>query len=175
MKRKLAFLFLFVVLGAIGSLGYSIYDRLQEKKAIEKRIASLPEFSVASLNGEISQTTNAAREAPLILTYFNTGCDFCKAEIRSIKQHRGLQGQSIVYLISDEPSNVLKQFAEEFKLDSLQSIQILQDSTQEVKKLFGITGVPSTFVYGEDGILLKNFKGETKAEVIYRLLKETTD
>lgn len=171
MRRKLAFIFLLVVLAIIGYLGLSIYDQLQEKQAVKDRIAALPEFSVADLNGKIVSSNQAKDQSSLVLTYFNTGCDFCKAEIRSMKEHNLLQQSASIWLVSDEPANILTEFASAFKLDSLQSIQVLQDVNKEVKQLFGVEGVPNTFVYGKDGTLLKSFKGETKAEVLYQLIK----
>jgi peroxiredoxin len=143
---------------------------LQEKQAVKERIAEVPAFTAIGLDGRAIQSDGIIREAPFILTYFNTGCEFCRAEIRSIKSHKSLQERTMIYLISDEPARVLKQFSNEFELDSLQNIQILQDSSRQVKELFGVKGVPNTFVYDEDRKLLKNFKGETKAELLYELI-----
>jgi|GEM_PF-1029541 len=170
MIRKLAFLLLLIVLGCVGYLVFSIYENLQEKQAIEKRIATLPEFSLSNLDGEQVQAGNEARQTPLIITYFNTGCEFCKAEIRSMQQHQQLQEQVAIYLISDESLSMLEQFSEEFQLGLLQSIQILHDREKQIKELFGVRGVPNTFVYGKNDSLLKNFQGETKAEVLYKLV-----
>lgn len=171
MKRKLAFIFLFIVLGAIGYLGFSIYDELQQKQAVKKRIAELPKFSAVNLEGETIQSHKLTGRTPLILTYFNTGCDFCRAEITSMRKHQGLQEKTDIYLVSDESSKVLRKFVSEFQLDSLQTIQVLQDTSRKVKELFGVKGVPSTFIYDRDGKLLKNFQGETKAEVLYELVQ----
>lgn len=170
MRRKLAFIFLLLVLAMIGYLGFSIYGQLQEKQAVEERIAALPQFLVADLKGNEFSSENV-KQASLILTYFNTGCEFCKAEIRSMKEHELLQQSTSIWLVSDEPDTVLKDFAATFELDSLQSIQVLRDKNQEVRKMFGVKGVPNTFVYSENGKLLKSFKGETKAEVLYKLIK----
>ncbi|PAU92976.1 hypothetical protein CK503_13700 [Aliifodinibius salipaludis] len=172
MKRKLAFIFLLFIIGAIGYLGFSIYDQLQEKQVVKERIAQVPEFTAIGLDGRVIQSNNFVRKAPFILTYFNTGCEFCRAEIRSIKSHRSLQERAMIYLISDEPARVLKQFRNKLELDSLQKIKVLQDSTAEVKELFGVKGVPNTFVYNREGKLLKNFQGETKAEILYKLVKK---
>ncbi len=172
MIRKLAFVLLILVLGAIGFLGFSIYGQLQEKQAVKERIATLPEFSVVGLDGETVRSNDAAGQSPLVLTYFNTGCKFCKAEIRSMQQHKNLREISNIYLVSDEQPVVLKRFAKDFKLDSLKTVRVLYDSSKQVKKLFGIRGVPTTFVYNEDDKLLKSFKGETKAELVYELVKE---
>ena len=171
MKRKLAFIFLLFVVGAISYLGFSIYSQLQEKQAVKERIAQLPEFTIIGLDGRAISSNSIVGEAPFILTYFNTECEYCRAEILSIQNHKSLQKRSMIYLISDEPSKILEQFRKEFELDSPQNIQILQDSSRQVKELFGIKGVPNTFVYNRDGKLLKNFEGETKAEVLYEIIK----
>lgn len=171
-KRKLAFIFLLFVLGAIGYLGFSIYEELQAKQDLKKRIVELPDFSVVNLKGEKFLSPEFSEQSFLVLTYFNTGCQFCQAEISSISHHKNLQQQADIYLISDESKAVLKQFANDFKLDSLQAIQVLRDSSKQVKELFGITGVPTTFVYDRDGKLRKSFKGETKAEILYELVKK---
>jgi len=80
MKRKLAIYFLFVVLGAIGYLGFSIYDELRQKQEIEERIDQLPEFVGVNLEGKAVRRNTLIGETPVILTYFNTGCEFCQAE-----------------------------------------------------------------------------------------------
>jgi peroxiredoxin len=170
MIRKLAFIFLLLILAAIGYLSFSIYGQLQERKAVEKRIAVLPEFSAMSLNGRTVQVAGMVRKDPSIIIYFNTECRFCKAEINDIRQHDLLQDQASVYLISNETLNVLKEFYKELKLDSLSNIQMLRDNGGKVRELFGVTGVPSTYVYSPEGMLLKHFKGETKAEILYELI-----
>ena len=172
MIRKLAFVFLFIILGAIGYLGYSIFTELQEKQAVQERIAHFPEFSTVNLKGETVQSKSIASNRPLILTYFNTGCDFCRAEITSMRKHQKLQEEANIYLVSDEPSKILQDFSSEFQLDILQTVRVLQDTSRKVKELFGVKGVPSTFVYDEKGKLLKNFQGETKAQVLYDLIKK---
>jgi peroxiredoxin len=171
-KRKLAFIFLLFVVGAIGYLGFSIYDQLQEKQAVKDRIAQLPDFTVIGLDGKAIPSDGTTGHSPFILTYFNTECEYCRAEIRSIQDHKSLQERAMIYLISKESSKILKQFSRAFELGSLQNIKILQDSSGKVKDLFGVKGVPSTFVYNRDGKLLKSFEGETKAEILYKLVKK---
>lgn len=172
MKRKLAFIFLLLILGAIGYLGFSIYEDLKERQAIEERIAVLPDFSVTGLDGQKVESSNVTGQSPFILTYFNTECQFCRSEIRSMKDHKLLQKNAVIYLVSDESPEILKQFNKEFELDSLQNIKVLQDSARHIKDLFGVRGVPSTFVYGRDAKLLNYYQGETRAEVLYDLIRQ---
>ncbi|MDR8393096.1 redoxin domain-containing protein [Aliifodinibius sp. S!AR15-10] len=171
MKRKVAIILLLVVLTAIGYLGFSIYSEFQQKQAIQERISDLPEFTLTNLEGEQVESGGMVEQKPLILTYFNTECRFCKAEIASIKEHELIQERAAIFLLSDEPENILKEFARTMKLDSLQAVQVFRDSSREVKNLFGVNGVPYTFVYDANGKLLEKFKGETRAGVLYDLIK----
>jgi len=172
MMRKLAFVFLFLVVGAICYLGISISKKLQTKQAIQKRIKELPAFSLSNIDGNIFHSIGKKGTRPLIFIYFKTGCHFCQDEIQSIRMHQALQRHSIICLISDQPGDTLKQFTDDFKLDSLKNVQILCDKDGRIKHLFGVHGVPSTFLYATDGHLIKSFKGETDAEVLYQLVEK---
>ncbi|WP_138432188.1 peroxiredoxin family protein [Fodinibius saliphilus] len=167
MKRKIALAFLLLVMGAIGYLGFSIYEELEQKQRVKERISQLPSFSLATLGGKTIHSEKNSGQIPVIITYFNTECEYCRAEINSMKGHQALQEKAHIYLVSNEPLEKLEAFSSSFGLDSLSAIQILRDTQGEVKELFGVKGVPNTFVYDEDRKLLKNFKGETKAEVLY--------
>jgi peroxiredoxin len=174
MIRKLVFLLIIVVLGFIGYLGDSIYNNWQTRKAVEKRIASLPAFSASCLNGEMKTVGQVPLNRPIVITYFQTWCPFCQDEIQSMANNKKLQKQAAIYLISDQPMDSLVRFRRSFKLDSLQNIHVWRDRNHKVRKLFGIRGIPSTFVYGTDGRLLESYEGETKADVFYQLLKRVS-
>src|SRR5699024_6549557 len=118
-------------------------------------------FSGVNLEGKTVRSQSITGQQPVILTYFNTGCEFCRAEIASMQKHDALQEKTNIYLASDEPSRSLQRFANEFQIDSLQTVHVLWDTSRQIKKLFGVKGVPSTFIYDETGKLLKSFKGET--------------
>lgn len=157
MKRKLAFTFLMVVLFAIGFLGFFIYGALQQEQLIQERISKLPSFSLATIGGQIVSSQQNSVRIPIIITYFNTECEYCRAEIKSVKGHQALLENAKIYLVSNEPLERLKLFSTSFGLDSLASIQVLRDSRGEIKGLFGVKGVPNTFVYDEKRHLLKKY------------------
>src|SRR5699024_1991008 len=79
--------------------------------------------------------------------------------------------KAVIYLVSNEPVDSLRKFVHDFKLDSLQTITVFHDPKNSVRNLFGVPGVPNSFVYDTAGKLIANFKGETKAEVMYQLVK----
>lgn len=168
MKRIFAYLVIAGVLGIIGLMGFTIYQKLLKAEEVLARIVELPELEAVELN-ENSSNKSISSE-PTIISYINTNCRFCLAEIESIRQHPDLLKEARILLISDEPKRRLELFANSFGLDTL-SIELAWDSSGTMKSLYGIKGVPSTFVYGRDQVLIEQFKGETNAEMLYELVK----
>src|SRR5699024_6478563 len=123
----------------------------------------------------VVNSSEITKKSAVIITYFSTECPFCRAEIKSMINHELLLDNANIYLISGESIKALNQFAKTFSLDSLQAIQILHDSKSRAKKLFGVNGVPHTFVYGKQGKLLKQFEGETTANLLFGLIKRSAN
>lgn len=167
MKKILATLMLLFVLAIISVFGLLIYSKYVENEEVRNRIAVLPEIDVPLIS-----SSNAAPQSvqPTILNYFNTMCRYCQAEIQSIIEHKRLSDESRIILISDEPRKVIEVFAQNVGIDSAK-IEVHWDSAGSVKKLFRIERVPATYIYGRDSVLIQQFKGETKADVLYSFIK----
>ncbi|MTI89026.1 MAG: redoxin domain-containing protein [Balneolaceae bacterium] len=167
MKKIIAQIVIALVLVTIGGLGYLMYNKFAEAEKVRKRIATLPQLELVSL---LSNHTDSAKVQPVIINYFNSKCQFCLSEIQSIQQHKNLRKEAKVLFISDESKRRLEVFSRSFGLDTSR-VEVAWDSTGLVKKTFGVEQVPVTFVYRADRSLIKSFKGETKAEVLYELIK----
>jgi peroxiredoxin len=168
MKRFLVYIVVAGVLGIVGLMGVTIYQKLLEAEEVLARIGELPELEAVALNKHSSNQSLSGK--PTIISYINTNCRFCLAEIESIRQHPNLLTDARIVLISDEPKRRLELFASSFGLDTL-SIEMFWDSSGTVKSLYGIKGVPSTFVYSGDQQLLEQFYGETNADILYEFLR----
>jgi len=166
MKKAIVYIMVGIVLLTIGGLGYAIYNKLLRAEEIGSRIEMLSNFELNNL----FQKNDSTSAIPTILTYFHTECSFCQSEIKDMQAHQELTKNSKVILISDEPQSIIRSFVDEFKIDTAK-FQIVWDKNGTLKNHFGVTSVPATFVYGADSLLIQNFKGETKADVLYELIK----
>ena len=173
MKRYLTIVALVVILVFVVLLGARIREGVKARRAIADRIATLPEFDLATLEGQRFGSENLSTDRPVILMYFTTVCPYCQSELNSIRQHAELKRQGSFLMISRESLDVLRQYQETEELDKEQSMPILWDSLGAVHRQFGVSIVPSTFIYGTDRSLVKKFTGETSADIIYRLLMES--
>lgn len=156
-----------LVLVTIGGMSYLMYNTFTEAEEVRKRITTLPQLDVISLIENNADTTEAQ---PIIVNYFNSKCQFCIAEMQSIQQHKNLLNEAKILFISDESKRRLQVFAKSFGLDTLRA-EVAWDSAGLAKQFFGVEQVPVTFVYDADRNFIKSFKGETKAEVLYEVIK----
>lgn len=167
MKKVAAYIIVGIVLSTIGVLGYHIYQKYLESEKVRARIAVLPELSVVPVN---FAPVDSLPLRPMIINYFNTRCRFCQAEIQSIQEHPNLSKKARVLLISDEPQRRIQLYARSIGLDTTM-VEVAWDSAGAIKNLYGVESVPVTFIYGKDSLLIERFKGETKADLLYELIK----
>jgi len=167
MKKTIAYIMVATVLTIIGLLGYSIYQGLEEDKVIRERISVLPELDVRYLN---SQVELSKTPKPIIISYFNSNCRYCKAEITNMQAHPFLKDEAKIILISDEPPPVLENFVEELSIDTTRFL-IAWDQKAKTKELLGVKSVPVNFIYTADSSLTDIKKGEVKAELLYDMIK----
>lgn len=73
-------------------------------------------------------------------------------------------------LVSDEPKRRLQLYAHSIDLDTAM-VEVVWGSAGVIKNLYAVESVPVTFVYGKDSLLIETFKGETKADLLYELIK----
>ena len=166
MKKLLAYIVVFVVLGIIGSLGAAIYGKYLEAEEVRVRILKLADFEVIPI---IKPDTIQDSQRPVIIGYFSSKCQFCQVEIQSIIDHEKLSKEARVLLISNERRRVIEVFAKSFGLDTAM-VEVAWDSSGMARTFLGVKGVPATFVYGADSLLIEQFKGETKAKVLYEMI-----
>jgi hypothetical protein len=152
----------------IGILGLSIYQKLLKAEESRLRVGKLPELDMMYVSKRTSNIDSTSSK-PTIFSYINTNCRFCLAEIESIRQHPNLQNSARIVFVSDESKRRLELFTRSLGLDTL-SVEMAWDSSGVIKSLFGIKSVPTTYVYGQDRILIEHIKGATTAESLYQLV-----
>ena len=121
MKRTLAFILLIFVLGAIGYFGVRVYQEAAAEQAVQRRIQTLPDVALTTVDGEAVRPTGLSGDTPAVLVFFRPSCSYCQHEARSIRT-------------------------------------------------FGVERVPTTFVYGREGTLVRRFEGEVGASALYEAL-----
>lgn len=155
MKTRGIVLAVILILGVIAAIILSKnVDRPARKASVG---LDAPEFELRDTEGKLWRLTDL-RGKVVLLNLWASWCDTCKEELPSIqrlidseKNNGKLLFVSVLY--NDDPSKALAYL----KANSF-AFPILVD-TSNVSRIYGITGVPETFVIDKKGIIKQHIVG----------------
>jgi len=149
-----------------------IVKKAKHKNAITEQIQSIPEFSFINIqNQNIYTNDSLGVEKATLIVYFNSECEHCQNEAEQISKRIQEFDNFQVLMISYEPQETILAFREKYKLIS-PAIIFLQDSESQFDDIFGRSPIPASFIYNKDRALVKQFKGEVKAETLIKYLAQ---
>lgn len=108
---------------------------------------------------------------PTLIILFNSDCEHCQYEARQLQKRHQEFAKASVYLLTTETPIHAQSFAHTYGLDTLAMMHVGTLTQEESYKAFGPTSVPHLFIYGPDGKLRKEYKGETRIEALTKYLQ----
>jgi len=154
-------------------IGFSVWhlsEKVTQKKEISERLKFLPKLNVYHLDST-HYNQDALPNKPIVIIYFNSECNYCQREIKSIEEDITSFGQSNVLLISSESIKTISLFQNQYDFINHPQVRFLKINEDMIYPTFGAVSVPHLFIYGKNGQLLKEYKGETKIEAIVKHIK----
>jgi peroxiredoxin len=149
-----------LILVIIITIGAALLILLPEKKIYEEVAAvgkPAPDFEYPDSNGKMWKLSDF-RGKVVFVSFWATWCATCKSEMPSKESlYRRMQGkpfQMLGMLFRDDPVNLIKYFR-----STKVSLPTLISPDNEAAKIFGITGVPETFIIDKDGIVREKLVG----------------
>lgn len=156
--KKNVFLIVFVLLSII-IIGSIIFKKTKtiSHSELAKIGMSAPNFELKDLNGTVWKLDNL-RGKIVILNFWASWCNECKTEKKSIQSYINKNGKPedlvfLTVLYKDNPTGVIEMIKREGY-----TFPVLVDNG-EVSKIYGIKGVPETFLIDKNGILRHKIVG----------------
>jgi peroxiredoxin/outer membrane lipoprotein-sorting protein len=127
-----------------------------------------PDFQAHTLSGE-KVSLSDFRGKIVMLDFWATWCSPCRAELPTIAKLYGeYKDKGVVVLgINDEEGNAAKKYLEKNSL----TLPTLDDNSQKAHRLYHVSAIPTVFVIGPDGKVLKYFRGGRSEETLRAALK----
>ena len=154
MKHKGLILVIVIAVGLAVALLLPKEKRYEEIAAVGK---PAPVFELKDANGNLWKLSDL-RGKVVFLNFWATWCTTCKAEAPSkealFQKMQGRQFQMLGILFRDDPGNLPAYY----KMHNL-SFPALISPDNEAAKLYGITGVPETFIIDKNGIVREKIVG----------------
>jgi thiol-disulfide isomerase/thioredoxin len=163
--KKIAFLFISVVIvGIITYLSYHIYNKIQQKKVVEKNTVIVPIFSFYTLHNINFNNNNIPNNNDkLIFNFFSPTCEHCQYMATQYLYHKEQLKGITILMITIADSAATAKFYIDYRLNKMPNAIVLRDTKFQFFKTFGTETVPSFFIYNHFK-LVKKIIGETKIE-----------
>jgi peroxiredoxin len=131
-----------------------LYDKASQILASNDAEVEKADFTLKDVDGK-KITLSEFRGKIVMVNFWATWCPPCRNEMPDLETiYSRFKPQGLVVLgITDEERFVAGSFADQWGYN----FPILLDTDKKVHKLFHVTGIPRTFIFGRDGKLL----GET--------------
>lgn len=158
MIKKNLFLLLFIIL-------LTDCSKPEKKEpVVKKEVNELPYLSFKNLDGTPATTRDLPPASVIIL--FNTDCDHCQREAKSIQENLDSFKEYTLQFIASDPEQIILQFAREYQLDNQPNIRFGRAEGSDVYMNFGSIPTPAIYVYSKERKFVKSFLGETPVEQI---------
>jgi peroxiredoxin len=135
-----------------------------------------PEFSGATADGK-TVSLAGLRGRVILLNFWATWCQECRLEMAMFEQlHRELtvQGLAVVAINAREETSTIREYARELGI----TFPLMLDPKGTVNAVYGVIGLPTTFLIGRDGrpvalaIGPREWNGKPARALIQALLAE---
>ena len=153
-------------------LGSSIIKRIIQKKRIENKIQTIPEFVFYDLLGEEFNSSYINDNNSCLIIYSHPECEYCHYEAEQIGLNIDLFYNFQIIMISTDSRESVKNFANKYHLLEFDNISILIDTLDVFHNAFGPNPFPTSFIYNKERKLVKQFKGEVKIEALLKYLNQ---
>ena len=160
------FLFWSLVLFALVLGGFLIYLNsvmTTSTKELKNRVSSMPPLRLVGLDSTEFRITPGLNT---VIIYFNSECDHCKEELKEVRIGIKLFSGIQLVLMSSQELKDIREFAGTLDLARFENVHFAKIGHDHLATIFGVLGVPQTFVYDSEGRLLEIFAGETAIEKI---------
>lgn len=170
MKKYFKILLPIVFLAGLTFLGYQIFAKIRYKKEVAQNIKSIPDFEYQSTRGGLFTNKNLKPNTPTVFVYFNSDCEFCNEEAQMIQDNIIKFDNCQLVFISFEKPEIIKDFANKYKLYNHDNVYFLCDSKATFATTFDVKSLPCLVLYDKNRQLIEKIKGQTKVSTLLKKL-----
>jgi len=130
-----------------------------------------PDFTLEDLDGNEVKLSDY-RGKIVFLNFWATWCIYCVQEmpdLESASKKMAEAGDAVIVTVNQmEDKDTVRKFMEDKKL----TLPVLMDYTGEVNYMYGVSGIPVTYVIDKDGSVYGRIAGRTDEETILKVAGE---
>jgi cytochrome c biogenesis protein CcmG/thiol:disulfide interchange protein DsbE len=154
-----------IALLVLGLLGYGLISRPSGAPQVG---GPIPEFQLTALDGS-QIDLGAQRGKVVVVNFFASWCSPCREEAADLektwREYRD-QGVQFVGIAYKDAESRAQAFLDEFEV----SYPSVVEPGNRTARVYGVTGVPETFIVDQQGLLVRHFIGPVSQAQLSREL-----
>jgi thiol-disulfide isomerase/thioredoxin len=108
---------------------------------------------------------------PIILFYYSTSCQFCRAQMREMLNHMDRYKDNVLIVTTNEDFKSMRLFIDYFNLDKYENVIAGLDTSNTIETTFRVIGVPFTAVFSNNKKLTAAYVGRLRGEALWNATK----
>lgn len=166
MKKIILFVLILGLLASVVWLIFSVQQKNEATAMAEVRAESIPAIRLTSLSGDTFSLPQLSSGIATVLIYFNSTCEICQMELKSIGKRISEFDDAQIFLVSSQEKAELEEYYNSHALNNSPNVYWLLDEEMKVATHYGIRSVPAIFCYDAMGKLQGKFQGTIKVDLI---------
>lgn len=175
MKKIILYVFVLGLMASVVWLIFSVQQKKEATAAAEVRAESIPSIRLTSLSADTFSLPQLSSGIATVLIYFNSTCEICQMELKSIGERISEFDDAQIFLVSSQEKTELEEFYNSHALKNSPNVYWLMDEEMEVAAHYGVRSVPALFSYNKEGKLQGKFQGPVKVDLILEKLGISKD
>lgn len=175
MKKIILYVLVLGLLASAVWLTFSVQQKKEATAEAEVRAESIPAIHLTSLSGDTFSLPQLSTGIATVLIYFNSTCEICQMELKSIGERSSEFDGAQILLVSSQEKVELEEFSNSHALKNSPNVYWLMDEEMEVAAHYGVRSVPAIFCYDSGGKLQGKFQGPVKVDLILEKLGISKD
>lgn len=170
MKKMILSVFILALLAAAVWLFFSFQKKKEAESQAQERAEFIPKISLSTISGKKFSLPQLCTGIATVLIYFNSSCEICQLELKSIGERISEFDDAQILLVSSQEQAELEEFYNSHSLKNSPNVYWLMDDQMEVAGHYGVRSVPALFSYDKEGKLQGKFQGPIKVDILLERL-----
>ena len=136
-------------------------------------IETIPDFSFNNIaTQQLFTNKNLNPDKNKLIIYFNSTCDLCGYEAKSIQEEIDQFSTVQILFISDEEIEEIQKFGIDHGLTEIENVHVLQDQNYLFANQLHISSTPFLLFYNKNNQLITSHKGQLMPNRMVAIFQE---